>query len=254
MTATYGSAKVSKKITVNILNPNNEINLENKTIKPYAGVNNEYVPFSTFIVEKPENKEYQETTSFTGYDYMIKFKIPYIDKNTYPTTISKILQNLCSLAGVQCGTTTFVNSDYIVTGNPFTNNEDCITVLSNIAQLAGGFAHIGRDDKLYIVNIAELINELTVKEVHEMSITNLNKTFGTKKVLEDLNKTTINPYNRRKPAFTLDAICVGCSSVGFDDTNQMIVVTSYNNKKELVARTVIKPPSFVEYSKFDNKK
>ena len=75
-----------------------------------------------------------------------------------------------------------------------------------------------------------------------------------KKVLEDLNKTTINPYNRRKPAFTLDAICVGCSSVGFDDTNQMIVVTSYNNKKELVARTVIKPPSFVEYSKFDNKK
>lgn len=168
---------VSKKITVNILNPNNGINLENKTIKPYAGINNEYVPFSTFIIEKTENKEYEEKTSFTGYDYMVKFKTPYVDTNTYPTTIGNVLKNLCNFVGLELGTTTFVNSDYVVMGNPFTNNEECILVLSNIAQLAGGFAHIGRDDKLYIVNIGELIKGLSVENVHEIQVSNLNETL-----------------------------------------------------------------------------
>ena len=45
---------VAKKITVNILNPNNSINLENKEIQAFAGINGEYVPFGNFIIQKPD--------------------------------------------------------------------------------------------------------------------------------------------------------------------------------------------------------
>ncbi len=187
-----GSA-IAKKIIVSLINDENPIELENKKIKPYAGINNEYVPFSTFIIEKPENDDYSKTTTFTGYDYMIKFQKPFVDNNTYPTTLGTFLTNLCAQVGVTLGTTTFVNSDYIVEGNPFTNNEQCLVVLKSIAKLAGGFAYIGRDDKLYIKNVNEPIDALTVGEVHAIKVSELNETLikylGKSREGQELNET-----------------------------------------------------------------
>ena len=167
---------VAKKITVNILNPNNSINLENKEIQAFAGINGEYVPFGNFIIQKPDNEEVKEKTNFTGYDYMIKFNIPYEDQVQYPISLVNLLSNLCSQVGLILGNTEFPNSNYMVLGNPFTNNEDCRTVLSNIAQLAGGFAKIGRDNKVYIKTLKNISNLLTVKYVNAMTVKELNLT------------------------------------------------------------------------------
>lgn len=95
---------------------------------------------------------------------MQKFNKTYIDNNNYPIALWKYLQNLCSFVEIELGTdiTKLVNKDYFITGNPFTNNEDCKTVLSNIAQLCGGFAKIGRDNKLYIITLDK---ETTVEEI-----------------------------------------------------------------------------------------
>lgn len=145
---------VAKRITVNILNPNNETNLENKEIQVYAGVNDELVPFGNFIIEEPpDNQEVQEKTSFEGYDYMIKFDALYKDTNTYPIRLDDYLENLCNQVGIELGSKNIINADYMVQGNSFQNGEDCKTVLSNIAQIACGFAHIGFDNKLYIVSL-----------------------------------------------------------------------------------------------------
>ena len=167
---------VAKKITVNILNPNNSINLENKEIQAFAGINGEYVPFGNFIIQKPDNEEVKEKTSFTGYDYMIKFNTSYKDQVQYPILLVDLLSNLCSQVGLTLGNTEFTNSNYMVLGNPFTNNEDCRTVLSNIAQLAGGFAKIGRDNKVYIKTLKNISNLLTVKYVNAMTVKELNLT------------------------------------------------------------------------------
>ena len=156
---------VAKKITVNILNPNNSINLENKEIQAFAGINGEYVPFGNFIIQKPDNEEVKEKTSFTGYDYMVKFNDTYVDENTYPISLVNYLSNLCQQVGIELGSTIFPNYNYMVLGNPFTNNEDCRTVLSNIAQLAGGFARIGRDNKLYIVTLKKEENVDNIEEI-----------------------------------------------------------------------------------------
>lgn len=156
---------VAKKITVNILNPNNSINLENKEIQAFAGINGEYVPFGNFIIQKPDNEEVKEKTSFTGYDYMVKFNDTYVDENTYPISLVNYLSNLCQQVGIELGSTIFPNYNYMVLGNPFTNNEDCRTVLSNIAQLADGFARIGRDNKLYIVTLKKEENVDNIEEI-----------------------------------------------------------------------------------------
>lgn len=168
---------VAKKIIVNILNPNNEINLENKEIQVFAGINDEYVPFGNFIIQKPENKEVQEKTNFIGYDYMIKFNVPYKDRVDYPIKAGLLFKDVCEQVGLEAGNLSFINSEYMILGNPFTNNEDCRTVLSNLAQLAGGFAKIGRDNKVYIVTLKNISNLLTVKYVNAMTVKEFNLTM-----------------------------------------------------------------------------
>lgn len=171
---------VSKKITVNILNPNNEINLENKEVEAYTGIiidgTEESVPFGNFIIEKPDSEEVKEKTNFVGYDYMIKFNIPYKDRVTYPIKASALFEDVCLQTGVEAGNIDFVNCDYMILGNPFTNNENCRTVLSNIAQLAGGFAHIGRDNKVYVVTLKNVSNLLKVKDLNFMFVEKLHIT------------------------------------------------------------------------------
>ena len=74
------------------------------------------------------------------------------------------------------------------------------------------------------------------------------------KVADELNVTAKNPYNRTAPAFTFDAACKGCNAVEYDDKLTMVIVTTYNKRGDLMARTVIKPPSYVTYSKVDDEK
>ncbi len=185
MNGKFIGTTIAKKITVNILNPNNLINLENKTIEVYTGIKIgetlEEIPLGTFIIEKPESEETEEKTTFVGYDYMIKFNKEYVDSNTYPISLKQYLTNLCSQVGLELGLTKLTNENYQILGNPFTeeNKVDCKTVLSKVAELCGGFAKIGRDNKLYIVNLNsnEYIKALTVNEVHHMKVSEINSTL-----------------------------------------------------------------------------
>ena len=136
----------------------------------------EEIPFGNFLIEKPDNVEVIEKTSFIGYDYMQKFNVPYIDNNEYPITLKEYLRKLCELVGVELGTDvdTLPNKNYEIKGNPFTNNEDCKTVLSNVCQLCGGFAKIGRDNKLYIKSLKNISDLLKVRDVHAITVKELN--------------------------------------------------------------------------------
>ena len=118
----------------------------------------EVVPIGHFIIQKPDSEEVKEKTTFTGYDYMSKFDVTYVDDEIYPIKLYDKLNNLCKQVGVELGTKEIINGDYEISGNPFTNNETCKTVLSNIAQLACGFAKIGRDNKLYIITLSNKEN------------------------------------------------------------------------------------------------
>lgn len=74
------------------------------------------------------------------------------------------------------------------------------------------------------------------------------------KISDELNEINVNPYDKSSRAYTFDLNCKGCNSVEYNDELSMIILTSYNKKGEMIARTVIKPPSFVSYSKSDDEK
>lgn len=151
----------------------------------------EIVPFGNYIIEKPDSKELKEKTSFTGYDYMIKFNIPYKNRVTYPIPAKELFEDLCNQVGVEAGNIDFTNANYMILGNPFTNNEDCRTVLSNLAQLAGGFAKIGRDNKVYIKTLKKISNSLKVKDINEMTVRELNLTL-VKMLTSEKYNTDVN--------------------------------------------------------------
>lgn len=148
---------VAKKATVKLLDDGN-YSLENKDINIKTGIeiNNakEYQKLGTYTVPKPDTEEVSGNTSFTGYDYMKKFDTLYVDSNTYPIRLDACLENLCSQVGLTLGNKNFPNNSYMLKGNPFTNRETRKTVLSNLVQLAGGFAEIDVEDgKLYVRNL-----------------------------------------------------------------------------------------------------
>ena len=147
---------VAKKASVKLLD-NGTYSLEDKDVSIKTGVEVdgtiEYEALGSYIIPKPENAEISATTKFSGYDYMLKFDIPYVDNNTYPIRLDNYLENLCEQVGITLGSKNFPNNSYMVKGNPFTNGETCRTVLSNITQLTAGFAEVDKDDdKLYIRN------------------------------------------------------------------------------------------------------
>lgn len=184
---------ICKEINVQLLDIDREYKLENKEILASVGVKfnsgmpeyqymeyeyTEYVPFGNFIILKDESKEVSGKNKFKGYDYMIKFNKKYSDNIVeYPITLKNYLISLCSQVGVELGSETLVNEDYEILGNPFTNNQDCRTVLSSIAQLCGGFAKIGRDNKLYIITLNKETSVETLEKENYNEIT-LNEKFG----------------------------------------------------------------------------
>lgn len=137
-----------------------------KNLKLFEGTNNikseaeltitlgkEYIIEGKYKVPKPDTEEVSAHTTFTGYDNMKNFDIPYVDNNTYPKRLDDCLESLCQQVGLVLGSKTFPNNSYMIKGNPFTNGETCKTVLSHLVQLTGGFAEIDMENEnVYVRN------------------------------------------------------------------------------------------------------
>lgn len=98
---------------------------------------------------------------------------------------------------------------------------------------------------------SEIFTSKTLEEFEKNP--NIKPSFVAKKLVDEMNAQSKNPYDKKSDAFTLEKECKGCTSVDFDDDLTMIILTTYDKKGELIARTVIKPPSFVVYDKKDVK-
>lgn len=107
--------------------------------------------------------------------------------------------------------------------------------------------------KIEIQEKIKATNAAFTKKILDEFNTNPNRKASeiSQQVCDELNKTSVNPYNKNSLAYTFEKNCKGCNSVEYDDDLSMVIVTTYDNKGELSARTVIKPPSFVTYTKED---
>lgn len=176
---TWIGRAVCKKVTIETLD---NTDLSGKEVQPITmveldGGTQEEIPFGTFIMDRLSAEQVKSHTANTGYDYMIKFRIPYEHTLGTNFTALQLFNDICEQAGVTAGSQSFINSSYVIAGNPYTNGETCEDVLKDIAKLAAGFAKIGRDDKCYIQTITYSGEE--VEEISGMDYTDEFELYGT---------------------------------------------------------------------------
>ncbi len=75
-----------------------------------------------------------------------------------------------------------------------------------------------------------------------------------KKTADELNTLSKNPFNKKFPAYVFDKAQIGSVIIQSDDELQTVTVTGLGKEKQIVVRTVVKPPSFVTYQKYEDKK
>ncbi len=111
----------------------------------------EMIPIGTFNIDDFTDND-DNTLTLKCMDNMSKFEFNYDgSKLKYPATLIQVLKDICSKAGVELGSTSFLNSNKEIA--VYDNTVSAREYLSYIAESAGGFAFIGRDGKLYIRSI-----------------------------------------------------------------------------------------------------
>ena len=153
--------------------------LIDKEIEAYIGVSGEeeYIPMGRFIIQKPEDNKITDKAYFIGLDYMVKFNLSYEDKLVYPCTLKDVLEAICEQCEVTLGSTSFTNDNFMVENNQFVAGESCRDVLSAICQIAGCYAKMGRDNKLYLL-LTDDTNEKFLPSDYTSSSFEMNNVFG----------------------------------------------------------------------------
>ena len=193
---------IAKELTGSFINDNDFFkNIENKEIKYYNGPvmgddSVKYFDYGTFIVQKPENDNVKDDTSFVAFDYMIKFNKKFenrLDYSTGTVTVLQLLENICDQVDVKLGTKTFRNSDFIIENNQFVGGETCRDVLSQIAQIAFSWARIDENDELVLdFNPTEIISEtLNPDDYFDLE---LNEVFGPVNTIAFSNSKVTGEY------------------------------------------------------------
>lgn len=122
-------------------------------VKSLSGNNTSYeiIPIGNFNIDDFTDND-DNTLTLKCIDNMSKFEFNYDgSKLKYPATLLQVLKDICSKAGVELGSTSFLNSNKGIA--VYDNTVSAREYLSYIAESAGGFAFIGRDGKLYIRSI-----------------------------------------------------------------------------------------------------
>ena len=144
---------VAKRVTGNFNNIDDSFSIQDREFELYIGVDledetTEYVKYGTFIVQKPEEDQVTDNTSFEALDYMVKLNLPWENRITYPCTLKQLFDDLVEQSGLKTKVTTFFNEDFIVENNQFEDGTTRRDVLKAIAQVAFNWARVDEDDEI----------------------------------------------------------------------------------------------------------
>ena len=144
---------VAKRVTGNLNNVDSTFSIQDREFELYMGVDlenetTEYIKYGTFIVQKPEDNQVTDNTSFEALDYMIKLNLPWTDRMTYPCTLKQLFDDLVAQSGLSTTVTSFLNEDFIVENNQFEDGTTMREVLKAIAQVAFNWARVDENNNI----------------------------------------------------------------------------------------------------------
>ena len=211
----------SKRVTLELFNKDNTLNLENKEFELVIGTKlvngtNVEISYGKFIVQKPENNDTKQSTEFEAFDYMCKTNKKYVPGVTFPCTFGDLAEDVCNQCGLELGNKSFRNSEKLVYDNFFINDEQCRVVVKEIAKIAFSWARVSTDNKLYFDF-----------EIKDMNSPNEMFTLDDYKELETNEETIpVNTIILSNSAVDSENITI------YDDT----LISQYGKTKELVVK------------------
>lgn len=113
----------------------------------------EIIPFGNYIVKEKDSSS-GDYTKFKLYDYMSKFDALFDASSLVPCTRYELLKAICDEFNVELANESILNGDIIV--NSYDNSFSAKTYISLIAERAGSFAKITRDNKLILKRFDEV--------------------------------------------------------------------------------------------------
>lgn len=163
---------VARTLSGNLQNIDETFNIENRIIELRMGIvslgatpTETWYSLGTFYVIKPEEDNVSDNTSFEAFDittlFNQDFNYNYIDneyEKSFATlcaedtgmTALELAKYVCKQVGVEFGSESFTNSDFLITSNQFVSGDSCRDVMKAIAKLAYSWVFIDWDDKCYI--------------------------------------------------------------------------------------------------------
>lgn len=160
----------------------------------------------SFIVTEPTDDEVNDNTKFNAMDYTVLLNMDFnpnyvsmtypqsfttlIAKGQYPTALW-LAKYTCEQANLTFKSTSFTNSDFLITTNQFTGGESCRDVLKAISQLAYGWCRTGWDDGIYIDEPQTNSVVMLDSDTDNFNTINYDDYFSLK-----TQKNTFGPVNR----------------------------------------------------------
>ena len=158
-----------------------------------------YYKLGNFFVEKPESDEVRDNTKFKSMDYTILFNAtfnPNFKDSEYTKSFNEkiedeetvtalwLAQYTCKQVGVVLATTTFRNSNFVISSNQFDSGYTCRDVIKSIAKLAITWARIGWDNKLYL----DFDKQTTIEDYNVITNDNYYELTTQKDVYGEVNR------------------------------------------------------------------
>lgn len=132
----------------------------------------ENLTYGNFTCTEITSVKDQEYSTIIGYDNMIKLYVPYEPIFTYPISLYDFVDTFTSQCGVQLGSETIPNGDFMVEAELFENIEGLtyVTVLRKVAEMTGTTAIIGNDDRIYLKETFITGEELTYDNLFKLKL------------------------------------------------------------------------------------
>jgi hypothetical protein len=211
---------VARTISGNLQNISDDFNIEGREIELQLGVvygdTTNWYSFGNFLITDPTDDNVTDNTKFEAMDYTKLFNKRFdgdftneefeqslntilgINKETGGETGDEtsgetheetgdvtalwLAKYCCAQVGVEFGSDTFTNDDFVINQNPFQAGESCRDVLKEISKLAYSWVRIGWDNKCYIdfnqhdITDADTYNVIT--NDHYFSLETKKEVFG----------------------------------------------------------------------------
>ena len=169
----YGSAHNNDKVIGNIAQHVLEIEIlgnqtyliprnSNTLIQPFLGImvgsSFEYAKYQDFMIEDVKHSDTTNVTTITATDRLIMLNKEFVDNLAYPISLLNYTKAILADCGLELHNTSFINSSFSITAQPFEDYTTVKEIIQQVAELACSFVMVNKtSNKVELISAFETL-------------------------------------------------------------------------------------------------